>query len=58
MLLQDVWLLEKLAQFGRTVIAECRMHAKGSGAYGMFTVIHDITRYTRVKIVSYAGKKM
>ncbi len=26
------------------------MHAKGSGAYGTFTVTHDITRYTRAKI--------
>jgi hypothetical protein len=26
------------------------MHAKGSGAYGTFTVTHDITKYTRAKI--------
>ncbi len=37
-LLQDVWLLEKLAHFDREVIPERRMHAKGSGAYGTFTV--------------------
>ena len=34
MLLQDVWLLEKLAHFDREVIPERRMHAKGSAAYG------------------------
>src|SRR3546814_20995433 len=28
-LLQDVWLIEKLAQFDREVIPERRMHAKG-----------------------------
>lgn len=56
-LLQDVWLLEKLAHFDREVIPERRMHAKGSGAFGTFTVTHDITRYTRAKIFSQVGKK-
>src|SRR5215471_1138785 len=56
-LLQDIWLLEKLAHFDREVIPERRMHAKGSGAYGTFTVTHDITRYTRAKIFSQVGKK-
>ena len=57
MLLQDVWYLEKLAQFDREVIPERRMHAKGSGAYGTFTVTHDITRYTKADIFSKVGKK-
>jgi len=57
MLLQDAWFLEKLAHFDREVIPERRMHAKGSGAYGTFTVTHDITRYTRAKIFSEKGKK-
>ena len=56
-LLQDVWFLEKLAHFDREVIPERRMHAKGSGAYGCFTVTHDITRYTRAKLFSQIGKK-
>ncbi len=56
-LLQDVWFLEKLAHFDREVIPERRMHAKGSGAYGTFTVSHDITRYTKAKIFSQVGKK-
>ena len=55
-LLQDVWLLEKLAHFDREVIPERRMHAKGSGAYGTFTVTHDISRYTRAKLFSQVGK--
>jgi catalase len=33
------------------------MHATGSGAYGSFTVTHDITGYTRAKIFSRVGKK-
>jgi len=57
MLLQDVWFLEKLAHFDREVIPERRMHAKGSGAFGAFTVTHDITRYTKAKIFSEVGKK-
>ena len=56
-LLQDVWYLEKLAHFDREVIPERRMHAKGSGAFGAFTVTHDITKYTRAKIFSQIGKK-
>ena len=56
-LLQDVWLLEKLAHFDREVIPERRMHAKGSGAYGTFTVTHDITKYTNAKVFSEIGKK-
>ena len=55
-LLQDVWFLEKLAHFDREVIPERRMHAKGSGAYGTFTVTHDISQYTRAKILSEIGK--
>ena len=57
MLLQDVWFLEKLAHFDREVIPERRMHAKGSGAFGTFTVTHDITRFTKAKIFSTVGKK-
>ena len=51
-LLQDVWFLEKLGHFDREVIPERRMHAKGSGAYGTFTVTHDITKYTRFFLLS------
>src|ERR1700749_2166453 len=56
-LLQDIWLIEKLAHFDREVIPERRMHAKGWGAYGTFTVTHDITRYTKAKIFSEIGKQ-
>lgn len=56
-LLQDIWLIEKMAHFDREVIPERRMHAKGWGAYGTFTVTHDITRYTKAKIFSEIGKQ-
>jgi catalase len=55
-LLQDVWFLEKMAHFDREVIPERRMHAKGAGAFGTFTVTHDITKYTKAKIFSEIGK--
>ena len=57
MMLQDVWFMEKLAHFDREVIPERRMHAKGSGAFGTFTVTHDITEYTRASVFSQIGKK-
>lgn len=57
LLAQDLWLHEKLANFVREVIPERRMHAKGSGAFGTFTVTHDISRYTRAAIFSEVGKK-
>ncbi len=57
LLLQDVWHLEKLAHFAREVIPERRMHAKGSGAFGSFTVTNDVTRYTKARIFSEIGKK-
>jgi catalase len=56
-LMQDVWFLEKMAHFDREVIPERRMHAKGSGAHGSFTVTHDIARYTRAKLFAAVGKK-
>jgi catalase len=55
--MQDIWLLEKLAHFDREVIPERRMHAKGSGAYGKFTVTHDITAYTQAAMFSHVGKE-
>ncbi|MGF6769184.1 catalase [Paraburkholderia sp. GAS199] len=55
--LQDVWLLEKLAHFDREVIPERRVHAKGSGAFGTLKVTHDISRYTKAKVFAQVGKK-
>lgn len=57
LMLQDIWFLEKLAHFDREVIPERRMHAKGSGAFGTFTVTHDITNYTKAAIFSKVGKQ-
>lgn len=56
-LLEDIWLIEKLAHFDREVIPERRMHAKGSGAYGTFTVTQDISQYSKAKLFSDVGKQ-
>lgn len=56
-LLQDYQLIEKLAHQNRERIPERVVHAKGWGAYGTFTVTHDITQYTRAKIFGEVGKQ-
>jgi len=55
-LLQDFHLIEKLQHFNRERIPERVVHAKGSGAYGSFTVTHDITRYTHAKLFAAVGQ--
>jgi catalase len=57
LLMQDYQLLEKLAHQNRERIPERTVHAKGSGAFGTFTVTHDITKYTKAAIFSQVGKK-
>lgn len=57
LLLQDFILHEKMAHFNRERIPERVVHAKGSGAYGTFTVTHDISNYTRAKIFNKIGKQ-
>ncbi|HLX12623.1 MAG TPA: catalase, partial [Bacteroidota bacterium] len=48
---------EDLAHFNRERIPERVVHAKGTGAFGTFTVTHDITQYTKAKIFSKIGKQ-
>lgn len=57
LLVQDWPLFEKHAHFNRERIPERVVHAKGSGAYGVFNVTKDITKYTKAKIFSSVGKK-
>ena len=56
-LLQDYYLHEKLAHFNRERIPERIVHAKGTGAYGKFTITQDITRYTKAKLFSKVGNE-
>jgi catalase len=57
LLLDDFHLLEKLAHFNRENIPERRVHAKGSGAHGTFTVNRDITQYSSAKLFESVGKQ-
>jgi catalase len=56
-LLQDFHLIEKLQHFNRERIPERVVHAKGSGAYGTFTVTHDITKYSKARLFAEVGKR-
>lgn len=54
-LLQDHYLLEKLAHFNRERIPERVVHAKAAGAHGTLTITHDITKYTKAKLFAKVG---
>lgn len=56
-LLEDVHLIDKLAKFDRERIPERVVHAKGSGAHGVFEVTHDVTKYCKAKFLDTIGKK-
>jgi len=56
-LLQDYFLHEKMAHFNRERIPERVVHAKGTGAFGKFTVTYDITRYSKARIFSKIGNE-
>lgn len=53
--LTDYQLMEKMAHFNRERVPERVVHAKGAGAYGMFKVTGDISKYTRAKLFSKVG---
>lgn len=50
LMLHDVHLVETLAHFNRMNVPERRPHAKGSGAYGTFTVTADVSRWTHAAV--------
>jgi len=56
-LMQDLLLIEKMAHFNRERIPERVVHAKGSGAHGVFEVTRDITKWTKAKLFESVGKK-
>src|SRR5258708_14683104 len=57
-LLQDHYLIEKLARFNRERIPERVVHAVGSGAHGYFEVTNpDVPQWTRMKMFSARGQR-
>ena len=57
-LLQDYWLLEKLANFNRERIPERIVHAKGSAAHGTLTITNDISKYSKATVFNRVGNQV
>ncbi|EEB09605.1 catalase [Schizosaccharomyces japonicus yFS275] len=55
--LQDFHLIDVFQKFDRERIPERVVHAKGVGAHGVFEVTNDITKYTKMNMLSEVGKK-
>ncbi|WP_227983543.1 catalase [Nocardia spumae] len=49
-LLNDAYLIEKMAAFNRERVPERQPHAKGGGAFGIFEVTQDMSAYTCAKV--------
>jgi catalase len=56
-LLEDFILREKITHFDHERIPERVVHARGSGAHGTFECYKPMTKVTRAKIFSEAGKR-
>src|ERR1700731_721078 len=57
LLLQDHYLIQKMAQFNRERVPERVVHAKGGGAHGFFEVTADVTQYTKAAFLNQVGKR-
>ena len=57
LLLQDNYLIEKMAQFNRERVPERVVHAKGAGAFGYFEVTADVSQWTKAAFLSQIGKR-
>lgn len=53
----NVQLFEKLAHFNRERIPERVVHARGTGAYGTFTLSTSLSEYTRASFLQSAGQQ-
>ncbi|HEY0542173.1 MAG TPA: catalase [Actinoallomurus sp.] len=50
LLLQDHYLIQKMAQFNRERVPERVVHAKGGGAFGFMEITEDVSQYTKAKL--------
>src|SRR5439155_13917972 len=57
LLLQDHYVIQKMAQFNRERVPERVVHAKGSGAFGYFEVTEDVTQWTKAAFLNKVGKR-
>jgi catalase len=56
LLLQDHYLIQKMAQFNRERVPERVVHAKGGGAYGVFEATEDVSQFTKADLFA-KGKR-
>ncbi len=56
-LLQDTYLIDKLAHFVRERVPDRVYHVKGGGAFGYFEVTNDVTEWTKAAFLSQVGKR-
>ncbi|AWS40020.1 catalase [Streptosporangium sp. 'caverna'] len=47
LLLQDHYLIQKMAQFNRERVPERVVHAKGGGAHGVLQITEDVSQFTK-----------
>ncbi|MGH3493018.1 MAG: catalase, partial [Sciscionella sp.] len=50
-LLQDHYVIEKMAQFNRERVPERVVHAKGSGAFGFLEITEDVSQFTKAAVM-------
>jgi catalase len=50
LLLQDHYLIQKMAQFNRERVPERVVHAKGGGAFGFLEITEDVGQFTKAKL--------
>jgi catalase len=55
-LLQDHYVIQKMAQFNRERVPERVVHAKGGGAHGFFEATEDVSQWTKAKFLQ-TGKR-
>jgi catalase len=47
LLMQDHYVIQKMAQFNRERVPERVVHAKGGGAYGVLEITEDVSQFTK-----------
>lgn len=56
-LLEDIHFIDKMAHFDRERIPERVVHAKGTGAFGIFEAYENMAEYTSADFLNRAGKQ-
>ncbi|MCV7281933.1 catalase [Mycolicibacterium flavescens] len=56
LVLHDVHFLEQMAHFNRERVPERNPHAKGSGAFGVFTTTEDVSQFTKAALFQKGAK--